>query len=398
MFERGAGELPALTDPMASDRPGDVLFCTLLSSRGRSTAFMDDGFEERKMNPFTVRSLRRLSLNALLLVVALQCGGVQAQIRERNLRVGIGLNAEHPQGMAVRHMADLVARESQGKIKITLFGDGKLGNDISMIAELQKGTLDMTVPDSSTLVGVNKGFGVINFPYVFAREEDADLLLDGSFGNKLLDTLPAQGIVGLGWWENGFRHTTNSVRPISSVKDLAGVRIRVIPNPLFKDSFAALGATPVELPFPQVFDALSRQQVDGQENPVITIFSSRFYEAQKYLTLTGHIYSVWTLLISKKTWDSFSSEEQSLFRKAAREATLYERKTIREASRKAIADLQKAGMAVNELSYADQVHFRQLLRPVVNKYRSEFGEQWAQDFYLGYVEVLSKQGHPRRKP
>ncbi|WP_263772978.1 TRAP transporter substrate-binding protein [Propionivibrio soli] len=342
------------------------------------------------------------------LAVALGCGigavatlfpayDANAQIKDRELRIGIGLGEDHPQSLAIKQMADIVQRETKGKIKITLYAGGKLGNDKTMAADLQKGTLDMTAPDSSTLVDFNKGFGIINFPYLFDREEDADSVLDGPFGTKLLDTLPEHGIVGLAWWENGFRNTTNNVRPITTASDFQGLKIRVIPNPLFKDIFVALGAEPVEIPFPQVYDALKDQKVDGQENPVITIHSSRFYEAQKYLTLTRHIYSAWPLLISKKTWDSFSDEERKIMRDAAREATLFERRTIRDSSRRAIAELQRQGMKVNELRSSEQVQFRRFMRPVIKKYTTVFGEQWASEFYMAGVQMEAqriKKGAP----
>ena len=332
------------------------------------------------------------------LALSLPAGAARAQIQERSLRAGIGLNDDHPQGLAIKHLAEIVSRESGGKIKIALFAGGKIGNDKTMANDLKKGTLDITVPDSSTLVDINKGFGVLNFPYLFDREEDADVLLDGAFGDKLLGTLPAHGIIGLGWWENGFRNTTNSVRPITMASDFKGMKLRVIPNPLFKDVFITLGATPVELPFPEVFNALKDQKVDGQENPVITILNSRFYEVQKYLTLTRHIYSVWPLLISKKTWDSFSPEEQKIFRQAAREATLFERRTIREASRKAIAELQKAGMKVNELRASEEVSFRQMMRPVSKKYSSVFGEEWTTEFYMANVQAEAERIKNLQKP
>lgn len=334
------------------------------------------------------RSLTFASYLVALLVLFLS-DTVAAQIRERSLVLGIGLNEDHPQGLAVKHLADTLRKESGGKIQLALMAGGKVGNDLTMIGDLQKGTLDMTAPDSSTLVGLNKGFGVINMPFLFEREDDADSLLDGAFGSQLLESLKDYGIVGLGWWENGFRSTTNNIRPINKAKDFEGIRIRVIQNPLFRDVFKTLGAEPVEMPFPEVFNGLKQRKVEGQENPVITIYSSRFFEVQKYLSLTRHIYSAWPLLISKKTWDDLSVEEQNLFRRAAREATLYERKTIREAAARAIADLQKAGMIVNELTPATLAHFRQLLRPVNQRYRSEFGQKWIDELYLARLKTES---------
>ena len=179
-----------------------------------------------------------------------------------------------------------------------------LGNDATMISALRGGTQEMTVPDSSTLVGLVKDFGVLNFPLLFNNEQEADALLDGPFGQKLLTKLPEKGLIGLAFWENGFRQVTNARRPINTATDISGLKIRVIQNPLFIDTFNTLGANALPMPFPELYSALEQKTVDGQENPTATILSSKFYEVQKYVVMSKHIYSVWVLLISKKTWDA----------------------------------------------------------------------------------------------
>ena len=139
-----------------------------------------------------------------------------------------------------------------------------------MISALRGGTQEMTVPDSSTLVGLVKDFGVLNFPLLFNSEQEADALLDGPFGQKLLATLPDKDLVGLGFWENGFRQVTNGRRPINGASDIAGLKIRVIQNPLFIDTFNTLGANALPMPFPEVYTALEQKTIDGQENPTAT--------------------------------------------------------------------------------------------------------------------------------
>lgn len=301
---------------------------------------------------------------------------VQAQYQDRTLRFGIGLNEDHPQGQSVLHFAQIVSKESGGKIKIELYGGGKLGNDASMIADLQAGKLEMTAPDSSNLVKLNKSFGAINLPFLLDSEQQADqLLLRGKYGSTLLQSLPAYGLVGLTWWENGFRHLTNNKRPVEKSADFSGLRIRVIPNPLFSDIFSALGAEPVPIPFPQLYEALKQGQVDGQENPLITIYNSKFYEVQRHLTLTRHIYSAWVVLISKKVWDTFTPQEKALVEKAALETAQFERRAIREASSRALNDLQKSGMKIVVLNDAEMARIKQLNRGVIQKYREVFGQE-----------------------
>ena len=187
------------------------------------------------------------------LLVSMAAGA--ADVRERNIKVGIGLTADHPQGRSVARFAELVGQKSDGKLKVRLYPGGTLGNDVTMISSLQGGTLEMTVPDTSTLVGISglKEFGLINLPFLFDRGEQADALLDGPFGQKLLAKLPEKGLIGLGFWENGFRHVTNNRRPINKAEDIAGLKLRVIQNQIFIDTFATLGASVQPLPFSEVY-------------------------------------------------------------------------------------------------------------------------------------------------
>jgi tripartite ATP-independent transporter DctP family solute receptor len=316
--------------------------------------------------------VKALALAAAML--ATLAAPVYAQVKERVFKVGIGLSEDHPQALAVKRFGELLAQKSGGKLGAKLFASGTLGNDVTMTSALRGGTLEMTVPDSSTLVTLVKDFGVLNLPMAFNTEQEADAVLDSAFGQKLLAKLPEKGLVGLGFWENGFRHVTNSRRPIAKAEDLAGLKLRVIQNPLFIDSFATLGANATPMPFTELYSAMEQKAVDGQENPTATILASKFYEVQKHLVLSKHIYSTWVLLMSKRTWDGLSGEEQKLVQDAAREATLYERKTIRDFGDKALGELKKAGMQVTELPASEQARLREKLQPVVAKYSKEFGE------------------------
>jgi tripartite ATP-independent transporter DctP family solute receptor len=314
-----------------------------------------------------------------------------AEIREHNIKVGIGLTEDHPQGQSVKKFADVVAAKSGGKIKVKLFAGGSLGNDLTMISALQGGTQEMTVPDTSTLVGQIKDFGVINFPFLFNNEAEADAVLDGPFGEKLLAKLPEKGLVGLGFWENGFRQTTNSRRAITKVEDYSGLKLRVMQNPLFIETFNTLGANAVPMAFTELFSALETKTVDGQENPVPTIKASKFNEVQKYLTLTRHTYSVWVLLMSKKTWDGLNADEQKLIKAAAIEARDFERKTIRAAGSAALDDLKKAGMQVNELPAAEVAKLREKAQPIIAKYTKEFGEPVANELFSELKRIRAKK-------
>jgi TRAP-type transport system periplasmic protein len=330
-------------------------------------------------------NMRRIVFAAVLL--AAFASPVAAQ---KVLKVGIGLSEDHPQGIAVKKFAELVAQKSGGRVTAKLFASGSLGNDVTMISALRGGTQEMVVPDSSTLVSLVKDFGVLNLPLVFDSEVQADALLDGPFGQKILDQLPDKGLVGLGFWENGFRHVTNSKKPIAKAEDIAGLKIRVIQNPLFLDTFNTLGANAVPMPFPELYPAMESKAVDGQENPTATILASKFYEVQKHLALTKHIYSVWVLLLSKKAWDSLDAGEKKAVQEAAREATLFERKTIREFSEKALTELKQKGMQVTEFTPAETAKMREKLKLVVAKFSKEFNEKTSSEMMAELAKSAKK--------
>ncbi|NUZ04640.1 TRAP transporter substrate-binding protein [Piscinibacter koreensis] len=330
---------------------------------------------------------RSLGLAAAALLVAL-AAPASAQVNQHVFKIGAGLTEDHPQIKALKYFGEQLSARSGGKMTAQVHAGGSLGNDVTMTSALRGGTLEMTIPDSSTLVSLVKPFGVLNLPLTFNNEQEADAVLDGSFGQKLLARLPEKGLVGLGFWENGFRHVTNSRRPVARADDLSGLKLRVIQSPLFLDTFNALGANATPMPFTELYSAMESTAVDGQENPPATILASKFYEVQKHLVLSRHMYSAWVLLMSKKTWDGLSAQEQKIVQDAAREATLFERKAIRAFSETALADLKKAGMQITELPAAEQAKMRAKLQPVVAKFSKEFGEDTT-------AEMMSELGKVR---
>lgn len=327
----------------------------------------------------------------LLGVLALFAALASPAAAQKVLKVGIGLSEDHPQGIAVKKFGELLAQKTGGKLIVKLFAGGTLGNDVTMISALRGGTQEMVVPDSSTLVSIVKDFGVLNLPLTINNEQEADALLDGPFGKRLLDQLPDKGLVGLGFWENGFRHVTNSRKPIAKADDIAGLKIRVIQNPLFIETFNTLGANAVPMPFTELYTALEQKAVDGQENPTPTILASKFYEVQKHLVLSRHIYSVWVLLLSKKAWDGLSADEKKAVQEAGQEATLFERKTIREFGDKALGELKKNGMQVTEFAPAEQARLREKLQPVVAKFSKDFGEATSKEMFAELEKIRGKK-------
>ncbi|MBN9445873.1 MAG: TRAP transporter substrate-binding protein [Bosea sp.] len=316
---------------------------------------------------------RRDFLFTVPLLAALTAAPALAQdIQDRTIKFGYFVNAESPVGHGVRKFAEIVAAKSGGKLKVREFPAAQLGNENQQQSALIAGTQEMAAPGSPQLVGAVKEFGLLDFPYIVSTLPQADALLDGPFGQSLLKTLPAKGIVGLGYFENGFRHVTNSKRPIAKPEDLEGLKIRVIPNPVFLETFKSFKANPVPMPFAELYGALESKAVDGQENPYSVILSNKFFEVQKFVSATNHVYAANIVLVSKKFWDSLSAAEQKMMNEAADEARGYQRQVSRAAAQKAIGDLQAKGAQFNEVSAAEQVRMREIAKPAIDKFASQY--------------------------
>ena len=288
-------------------------------------------------------------------LLALAAFGAMAQdIQERTIRFGHLNNTDHPVSLGVHKFAELVAAKSGGKLKVQEFPSSTLGNELQQQSALQGGVQEMSAPATTSLAGIVKEFGLVDFPFSVGSFAQADALLDGPLGQALIAKLPEKGLVALGFWDLGFRNVTNSKRPIAKAEDLEGLKLRVIPNPVFLETFKAFKANPVPMAFAELYGALEAKAVDGQENPFSVILSNKFFEVQKYLSATNHVYAANIVLVSKKFWDGLSPTEQRLMKEAADETRAYQRKVSREAAQKAVAELQAKGMQYNEVSPAEQ--------------------------------------------
>ena len=289
----------------------------------------------------------------------------QAQdFKPRLIRFGYGLNEQSNQGRAVKLFAEQVEKASGGKMKVRAIGAAALGPDTQMQQALIGGAQEMMVGSTATLVGISKEMALWDTPFLFNSAKEADALLDGPIGEKVKAKLQDKGLVGLVYWENGFRNLTNSKRPINRMEDLNGIKLRVMQNNVFLDSFKTLGTNAVPMAFSELFGALETGTVDGQENPYNTILSSKFYEVQKYLTVTNHVYSPWIVLVSKKWWDGLSAAEQKVLIDAGKASRDFERQDTRKEAAGAVAELKRKGMQVNELSPAEAARMRSSLTRV----------------------------------
>jgi tripartite ATP-independent transporter DctP family solute receptor len=333
--------------------------------------------------------MKRFFIKTLVAVAALAAVGVASaqDIKERTLKVGLQNPKGHPAVMGAEKFAEIVAAKSGGKIKVNLFPGGVLGGDAPTVSALQGGTIEMTVLNSGILASQVKEFAIYDFPFLFANAREADAIVDGPFGKGLHAKLADKGIVGLAYWELGFRDLTNGKRPINKVEDIAGLKLRVIPNPINVDWVKALDANPTPLAFPELYAALEQRAVDGQENPVSVILANKFGEVQKYLALTHHQYNPQSVIMSKKVWDSMSAAEKKIIQDAADEAGRYQRTVSREQATSTIDQLKKAGMQVTELPPAEQAKLRERMKPVIDKHAATVGEGTVKDLMAELAKV-----------
>ena len=317
--------------------------------------------------------MKRVFLKTIVAAVALSALGL-AQAQTRTIKFANQNAKGHPIVLGMEKFAELVDQKSGGKMKVQVFPGGALGSDQANVSALQGGALEMASMNSGIFASVVKDFAVYDFPFLFANPKEADAIVDGPFGKGLHAKLEEKGVVGLAYYELGFRNITNSKRPIAKVEDIAGLKLRVIPNPINVDWVSALGANPTPLPFPELYAALEQKAVDGQENPVATIQGAKLYEVQKYMTLTNHQYNPQSVVISKKFWDGLSADEKKVVQDAATESAKYEREQSRAAASTILEDLKKNGMQVTELSAAEVGKMRDKMKPVIAKHSASVGE------------------------
>ena len=319
--------------------------------------------------------MKRLFIKSVLASLALAAMGVASaqDIKERTLKFGLNGPEGHPAVAGMKKFKETVEAKSGGKIKVQLFLNGTLGSDQATLSSVKGGTVEMAVMNSGILSSEVKALEVFDFPFLFANEKEADAIADGPIGQKMHAALADKGIVGLSYWELGFRNITTSKKAINKVEDIAGLKLRVIPSPINLDWVKALGANPTPLPFPEVYGALEQGAIDGQENPVAVIAANKFWEVQKFMAQTNHQYNPQSVIFSKKVWDSMSATEKKIIDDAADDAVKAQRQANRAALAANLELLKKNGMTVTTLPEAEVAKLREKMKPVIDKHSAALG-------------------------
>lgn len=312
-------------------------------------------------------------IKKIILATALSASLLSQAQAEIVARLGNSLPDSHPLTIGARKFAELVESKSNGEIKIKVYSNGILGNDVTMTSMVQAGTLEFTTPSTATLASLDDSFTIVSLPFLYKDKAEAFASLDGEFGQNLLKLLDSHKLVGLTYYDHGFRNITNSRNAINSVDDVDGLKIRVMQNKMFVDLFKLIGANPVPMPVNELFTALETRTVDAQENPFIVIEAKKFYEVQKYLSITRHAYDTQVLIESAKFVEKLTEEQQNIIKEAAIESTLFQREESERLGNEA-KDKMAEYMEINEISAEAHAAFKDKVKTVLDAYREQAGK------------------------
>jgi tripartite ATP-independent transporter DctP family solute receptor len=304
------------------------------------------------------------------------------------IKVGHGAAEAFHMHRALLKFEELVEAGSGGEIDVQIFPSSQMGPDREMIEGVQTGVLEMAIPPSSFFAGWDPAFAVIELPYMYASKDIAFDVLDGSAGDGMLSRVENQGLVGLGWLELGVRNVTNNVRPVATPEDLEGVKLRTMKVPAHVATFETLGANPTPMNFGEVYSALQQGVIDGQENPLAIITSQRFYEVQKYLWTTGHVFAVYMPVISKPFFDSLSAEHQNLVKDSMAAARDHQAQLVASEDAAQLEQIRAAGVEVLELTAEQRQVFADKTESVRLQYREKVGAE-AYDNWVSAVAAVS---------
>lgn len=307
--------------------------------------------------------------------VAAACLATSAFAQTKTLRLGHGIAEEHPLGQGAIQFAKILEKKSGGKLAMKVYAATQLGSEAQMVAAVRGGVQDLVITSTAPVATLIKEYLLFDLPFLLQSDKEADALLDGPVGSKLLELATPKNMIGLCYWENGFRQVTNSKREVKTLADLSGLKLRVMQNPVYIDAFKTLGTNAIPMPFTELYTAMETHAIDAEENPIAIIHSNKFYEVQKYITLTNHAYAPYVVLLAKSTWDKLAAPEREALRSSCTEARDYQRNLSRRMTAELTDKLKKEGMTVTPLAPAEVQKMRERLQPVTERYTAQIGPE-----------------------
>lgn len=274
--------------------------------------------------------------------------------------------------LALEFLDKELREKSQGRLGLEIFPSAQLGGEREAVENIQFGNIDLTFVSSAPVASFSPAFFAFDIPFLFDNRAQAYETLDGPIGKEILAGLEASGIVGLAYWENGFRQLTTANKEVHSPADMAGLKMRTMENEVHIASWREMGANPAPLAFNELFTALQQGTFDAQEGPINLFYDMKFNEVQKFIIKTNHLYSPWPLLASPEKLSQLSDEDRAIFDQAVLDATAYQRQLAAEADVKAEAAMTEVTFV--DLSTTEKEAFATKVAPIVDLVRSKAGE------------------------
>ena len=296
-------------------------------------------------------------------------------------KVGHAMPESHPQAAAMNKFVELSAKYTNNNVQLKAFHSAVLGSDEKQLQAVQTGTQEFYIGTLAPFSTRVKEVQVWDLPFMFANTKEVYALLDGASSKKIFKMIEPTGVHGLMWTGMGFRNLSNSKRPVTKLEDIAGLKIRVMTNPVALETWKTLGANAVPMAFSEVFTALEIKAIDGQENPLVHMYANKMQEVQKYISLTNHVYTPVALVVSKKFWDGLSDADKQGVQKAADEAKLLQRQLLEAGDKEVIGKFGAAGVKVDAVPAAELAKIQDKVKPVVTKFAPQIGEDFIKEFY-----------------
>ena len=318
-----------------------------------------------------IKMNRRKFLQSTGAIGAVALMGAPTILRAAPLKItfGHGAAAGNPRSIAAEKFAELVKAKSGGALEVTVAGAAMLGDDASMLTGLRTGTLGISANSQGATSTIVPELAALGLPFLFAKSEDGVKIMEGKIGDILKPKFDAVGLVPIGWWDNGIRHISNSKRPINVPDDLRGLKIRTPPDPATIDIFQALGAATIQIAFAELYVALQQRVVDGQENPLTNISSSKIYEVTPFISLSAHKWESTPVLMSKLAWNRLDAKQKDIVMEAMAECTALQIGLSNETNLKLAQEFRaNPALKVNEV---DLEAFRKQTASVFDKWSNE---------------------------
>ncbi len=314
---------------------------------------------------------KTLVLCLAVVMVVLWCCPASAQYKA-TMKLASATAPDHPYNLAAQKFADLIKERTKDRIQIKIYPSLQLGKgEREMLEGVQQGAIELLVTSTGPLGGFSPSINILDFPFLFRDFNHVDLVMDGRIGRKLLDDFEKVNVQGLAFWENGFRHLTNSKLVIKKVEDGKGLKIRTMENKVHLAAWKSAGFNPTPMAWGEVFVAMQQGVIDGQENPIAVYYTSKLWDAkQSNLSLTSHVYSPAPILMSKKIFDAMPKEDQKLFLETALEVAKFQRKINRDAEENRLKEV--AGKGVTVVRDVDRESFKKAMAPVYDEFSSQF--------------------------